>query len=308
MSSIGSAPPSSTPPPEYVIDNLGGGNYRVMNPLDKDGDGVTDGEAMNSEDAKITSGTKGIVMNAQGLNALFAESGISHLSANGPNITGSDGAAITPANNSVYTDPGTFPLPVSASGSFAEGSNAPVTIGPPSTWGQQVEDGALMWLAMRTMAELAQRDITDQRMIRDQMQTMKQQAQQNSIDAQRRKIEAERSAAMFTAVTSVVAAGVSFFAGTGQMGEGAYGASQALGTSINAIGTAINKTSGPQAEADDAELENQRWQMMMTLFETVEDDAKSGLDAAREEYKKALQIVAEHVERESQANQRITSA
>ena len=83
---------------------------------------------------------------------------------------------------------------------------------------------------------------------------------------------------------------------------------QALGPAINSIGTYVSKAHGPQAEADMKELENQRWQMMMTMFEQVEDDAKAGTDAAREEFKLVMRIIAEHEERNSQVIQRSTSA
>jgi hypothetical protein len=282
--------------PTLYVDNLGQGNYRVLVPGDIDGDGVKDGEALNSPEAKV--------VNATGLNQIFAQNGITQINAEGAALSSIGGAAVTAANADASTNFSMAPLP-DFSG-YDLGSPPPDSIGPKVDWLTDVKDAALMWVAMRTMAELAQRDITDQRELRDEMHKSKNLAEKASIAAQRRQIESQRSAALFSLIGNIATTAATFM-----ISQSGGGENESIARAFAEFGRGfinyVNKAHGPERQADEEKLLEMRHRMMMTMYEQVEDDAKSAIDSAREEFKLALRIIQEHEERNSQIISRATS-
>lgn len=166
------------------------------------------------------------------------------------------------------------------------------------------EDASLMWTALSVMARTA---ITDTKLstdIKSLMQKGKVESKKNEIKATEEQIQAEREAAAMKLMFSIAAAVVQIaLAGAGPVGQ-AIG--PALGQLINSLGEYINKTSGPQAEADDKKVEIMRHQMMQEIFEQGIENAKSNYDEARELLKLAIKILTEHAERQTQITTTIT--
>jgi hypothetical protein len=296
MSSVSNFTPQTT-----MIDFLGGGKYRALNPDDMDGDGVVDGKSL--------SGDSGKVLNEGDVNALLAAHGLK--AANG-NFQSVDGFSVGSTNSNAATDFGGPPALPEVTGPTASGSS----VGDRVSWldvTQGLEDASLMWMALMTMAETSMRDIKDAKTIRNAMQKGKIEASKNRIDAAERKIEAERDAAVNQFVWSVVGAVVSFAAAWGAssidnraISAGVQGMSQNLGNVVTQYGATQSKLSGPQARADAEELKEKHWAMQEEIMDQAVDEAKSSYEESRELFKLALKIMSEHVERQSQVVQTVT--
>ncbi len=166
------------------------------------------------------------------------------------------------------------------------------------------EDAALMWTALSTMAKTGIIDTKLASKIKSLMQKGKVESKKNEIKATEEQIQAEREAAamklMFAIAAAVVQMGLAMAGPVGQ----AIG--PALGQLINSLGEYINKTSGPQREADDKKIEIMRHQLMQEVFEQGIENAKSNYDEAREVLKLAIKILTEHAERQTQITTTIT--
>ena len=165
------------------------------------------------------------------------------------------------------------------------------------------EDASLMWTALSVMARTAITDTKLSTEIKSLMQKGKVESKKNEIKATEEQIQAEREAAAMKLMFSIAAAVVQIALAGTPVGQ-AIG--PALGQLINSLGEYINKTSGPQREADDKKIEVMRHQMMQEIFEQGIENAKSNYDEARELMKLAIKILTEHAERQTQITTTIT--
>jgi len=299
MSSISA---TSTTNQTMLLDFLGNDRFRVQGGFDADGDGVKDGESLSGESGKV--------VDANALIQMLQAQGAVGLKATSTGFTTTDGMEITPATSDVVTNYNEPALP-DVTGPMAE----PDSVGARMTWMSEMEDAALMWLALSTLATLAMRDMKDGKMLRNALQQGKLAAKQGAIDATEAKIEAERAAATFNLVTSIVSAAVSIGASIYGSQEGASatqqaigGSAQALGNLTSALGKFLNTTMGPEAEAKEKELQAKEQERMEEVQDQAIEDAKSGYEAAQEQFKLAMRILSEHMERQSQIVQKLTSA
>jgi len=298
MTSINTNPP----PPSLYVNNLGDGDFRVGGmPGDKDGDGVKDGESLI--------GPEGKVVNSDGLNEILKNNKAGHLQASGNQLF-ADGVDVATKGTAAATDFGGMPaLPGIGGGSVLGNAD----VGTKLTWLAEMEDASLMWMAMSTMAQVAMREMKDAKSIRNALQLSKIQGKASEIKSDEQRISAERDSAMNKMITGIVAAVVSAAAGAigskvGGTGGGALtGSAAALGNCVTAVGDYIDKAHGARAEADEKQVQAKRWQMLQEVDDQGIEAAKGNYEEAKEQFKKALQIMTEHVERQSQVVQKITS-
>jgi hypothetical protein len=82
------------------------------------------------------------------------------------------------------------------------------------------------------------------------------------------------------------------------------------GRLISYIGQAdvnmTSKGSGPQRRADEKKLQAMRWEQQSEMLDQVIEEASSNHEHAKELFKKALAIVTEHYELQTQATQTLT--
>ncbi|MBI5508395.1 MAG: hypothetical protein HY903_06565 [Deltaproteobacteria bacterium] len=287
MSSISSSPGYQS----TTIDYVGNNRYRVLNERDKDGDGVVDGKALSGDEGKIVNeGTVNQLLKARGLQA-----------ANG-SFQSVDGFQINASNSSAVTTFGSDPVLPSVSGKSAAASS----LRGQFDWfemSQGLSDAALMWKTLSTLAHTAMRDMKDAGDIRDAMQKGKIEAKSNEIKAAESRIAAEKAAATQTFIWSCASAAVTAIAGTTGANAGLAGG---LGEVVKSYGNMVNKTSGPQAEADRQQIREKEFSKQAEIMDMAIDEAKSNYDESKELFKNALKAISDHVDRESQATQAIT--
>jgi hypothetical protein len=246
------------------------------------------------------------------VNKLLAMQGIT--AAHGA-FTTVDGMTLSSsANTSAVTDfGGPTPLPdVSGQG-----------LGPTELqqkmWSDEITDGALMWEAISEMARVSQREMTDAKELRNAMQQGKIESKQAQINATEKQIEAERKAAGEALVGAIVSAVVTMAASIGGgalsggegagkiIGGGLSSAAGSLGTVAQKAFDYMSKTSGGLREADDQKLVAKRYERQEAVFDAAVDEAKSSYEEAKEQFKLALRVLQEHMERQTQVVQKITS-
>ena len=221
-----------------------------------------------------------------------------------------DGFDIDSLNANVVTDfGGNAPLPDVTGSGVGSG-----TLNQRMMWLTDFSDGALMWEQMSELARSGIRDMKDARDFRDAMQLQKVQAKQAQINATEKQIDAERKAAFESMMWSVAGAVVSGVAGgmtagsTSAVGMGIQAAAPALGQAVSATGNYISKAHGGQREADEQRLKSMRWEREEAMIDQMIEEARSAYEDAKEEFKLAMKIIAEHEERNSQVVQKVTSS
>ncbi|MEE8408844.1 MAG: hypothetical protein V3T05_04505, partial [Myxococcota bacterium] len=286
-----------------MINFLGPNRYQVMNPNDLDGDGVTDGKSLSGDDGKV--------VNEGAINQMLSSRGLKAVSGNFQSV---DGFSLSSTNTSAVTSFGGAPSLPDVTGATASAGS----VGDKVHWldvTQGLDDAALMWMALSTMAHTSMRDIKDAKMLKHAMQKAKVDAKRNEIKATEEKIEAERKAAVSQFIWSVAASVASFAVGalgasegmaSSPAGAGLQAMGGSLGGAVTSFGNMQSKAYGAQAEADDKQIEAMRWQQQQEIMDMAIEDAKSNYEEARELFKLALKIMSEHVERQSQVVQTIT--
>lgn len=244
-----------------------------------------------------------------------------------------DGFEITASHNGAATDfGGATPLP-----DVVGPATSRVNLSEKAGWMNEISDGALMWQAISEMARVSQREMKDAKEIKQAMNKMKIEAKQEQINATEQQIAAEREAAaealttaicvavitcviacvgayMSAATSASNAAGSADAASKGQTFTAAtdYGAVvSAMGSSVGGVvqayGTYASKTSGAQRDADEAKLKAKRWEREEAIMDDSIDEAKGNYEEAKEQFKLSLRILTEHMERQTQVIQKITS-
>ncbi|MDP7038831.1 MAG: hypothetical protein QGI45_06725 [Myxococcota bacterium] len=268
---------------------------KATNPLDKDGDGVADGESLAGD----ANGAEGAVINQDLLSKILNSQGLT-MGANGLNSM--DGFAIATATNG------------SAAVDF--GSNAPIL--PAMTQSANVdyelmgdrlnalsansmEDGALMWHALSETARGSREDMAMTKQLRFAMEKQKYASKMKELKAKEEEIDAQKEAAVWSAVASIASVAVASFAGGQNMGV-AMGAQQAMSQTVNAI--SVNW--GPQAEANQKALDQKSEQIVQSTLDEAIESLKGNYDAAREAHRQSLEVIQKHCELASQNVSAIT--
>ncbi|HSI05523.1 MAG TPA: hypothetical protein VLC93_13645 [Myxococcota bacterium] len=171
-------------------------------------------------------------------------------------------------------------------------------------------DAALMWEAMTEMARTSQTDMDLAKRLRNAQQQGKVDSKRAEMSTVEDQNSAERRSAGFNLTMSIGAAAASYAgykygeaAGNPNMG---VAMSQAANSLVSATGQYLNKTAGPQREADQLKVKGMRHQMMQEVFEQGIENAKQNYDEAKEGMKLALKILNEHAERQTQITTTIT--
>jgi len=285
-----------------LIDQVGTNQYRVVNRQDKDGDGVTDGKALSGDDGKVVNeGTLNQMLKARGLAVSNGE------------FRSVDGFTLTSSNTSVVTLFGSDPVLPNVSGASASATSMRGQMDWYSTT-KGLDDAALMWMALSTLATTSMRDMKDANQIKRAMQKGKLEAKTNEISASESRIAAERAAASqaftFAVVGAVASATLGALAQGGATSGATSGAVQGLsgtiGNVVNAFGTMLSKNSGPQAEADRQQIREKEFAKQQEVMDMAVEEAKSNYDESKELFKQALKAISDHVDREVQVTQAIT--
>ncbi len=176
-------------------------------------------------------------------------------------------------------------------------------------------ESAVAWMAMAEMSKQSMRDISQASELRNALQQMKLDAKDQEIDATEKKIDAERDAAweQFAwacagAVASAALGGLgasSGYAGTAAGGAMA-GAAAGAGGVMTSLGTAISKTGGAQARADEAQIEILEHQRDQEALDQTIDSVRRSYEEAKEQMKQALKVLNDMSDRQSQVVQTIT--
>lgn len=268
--------------------------YRAWNPEDLDGDGVKDGESLVGEQGKVYS--------EKDINAKLKPHGLQIV---GGGLQSLDGFAINSDNALAVTDHSSYPLPA------LDGTAAtPSELGSKLDWMQSmagIEGAALMWLALSTMAHSSMREMKDAKEIKHALQKGKLEAKDAEIRSEQNRIDAERAdAAKAFAVAVVVAVIQAFGAKMSAGGNAMGGAVSAAGQAVQAGYKAYSVNDGDQAKANEARIRGMQHQKEQEMLQMGIDDAQASYDDAREQFRMALKIMSEHVERQSQVVQTVT--
>jgi hypothetical protein len=169
--------------------------------------------------------------------------------------------------------------------------------------------GALTWMALSEMSRSSMRDQKDAKDIRNSLQQAKFNLKGDEIDASKEKIEAERGAAWMQFGFAIAAAGVNVAGASGGLNSQLM-VSQALGQSFSQVvstaGTAVDKSFGFQAVADEKQIEIQKLQQEQEGVDMAIDDARSTYEESKEQFKQAQKLLTDYVDRQSQIVQTIT--
>lgn len=176
-------------------------------------------------------------------------------------------------------------------------------------------ESAVAWMAMAEMSKQSMKDISQASELRNAMQQMKLDAKDQEIDATEKKIEAERDAAWeqfaWACAGAVASAALGGFgASSGMAGTAAggamAGAAAGAGGVMTSLGTAISKTGGAQARADEAQIEILEHQRDQEALDQTIDSVRRSYEEAKEQMKQALKVLNDMSDRQSQVVQTIT--
>lgn len=176
-------------------------------------------------------------------------------------------------------------------------------------------ESAVAWMAMAEMSKQSMKDISQASELRNAMQQMKLDAKDQEIDATEKKIEAERDAAWeqfaWACAGAVASAALGGFgASSGMAGTAAggamAGAAAGAGGVMTSLGTAISKTAGAQARADEAQIEILEHQRDQEALDQTIDSVRRSYEEAKEQMKQALKVLNDMSDRQSQVVQTIT--
>ncbi len=288
MTSVSMSTPSTT-----SIDFLAPNKYRVGNPLDKDGDGVTDGKSLGGGDGKV--------VNEGDVNKLLAAHGLKAVNGQFQSV---DGFSLSSSNTGTVTLAGGTPTLPDVAGPTA----SPDSLGGLMDWygvTKGLDDAALMWMALSELAKTSMQDLKDAKQIKHAMQKGKIEAKKNAIEAEARRIDAERDAANQAFLFSVIGAVAAGLLGSFGGAAGSAMAS-AVGDSVSKLGDALSWNGGPKERAAQEQLREKNHEMTQEIMQQAVDSSDANYQEAKELMKLAFKIMAEHVELQSQAVQTFT--
>ena len=269
---------------------------KFTNPLDKDGDGVADGESLAGD----ANGAEGAVINQDLLSKILNSQGLT-MGAGGLNSM--DGFAIaTAVNGSAAVDFGDANAPILPA--MTQSANVDYELMGDrlnALSSNSMEDGALMWHALSEVARGSREDMAMTKQLRFAMEKQKYASKMKELKAKEEEIDAQKEAAVWSAVASLASVAVASFTGGQNMGV-AMGAQQAMSQTVNAI--SVNW--GPQAEANQKALDQKSEQIVQSTLDEAIESLKGNYDAAREAHRQSLEVIQKHCELASQNVRAIT--
>lgn len=190
---------------------------------------------------------------------------------------------------------------------------------------QEIPLASLMFMALYEMARVSSREQADATKFRHAMQEQKDKAKDAALEATDKQIEADRAAAeeqfITMACVAIVVAVVQILANLVGAGVLGAGAGSGLATAANVVAAVAqpvgqmvttgvdiaSKTDGHQKRANEKEIETKEQELAEAEFDAALDSAKSTAESAKEQFKMALNIILETLERQSQVVQKLTA-
>ena len=159
-----------------------------------------------------------------------------------------------------------------------------------------MEDGALMWHALSETARGSREDMALTKQMRFAMEKQKYASKMKELKSKEAEIEAQKEAAVWSAVASLASIAVASVAGNGGNMALAMGAQQAT----TQVANAISITSGPQARANQEALNQKHEATRQSTLDEAIESLKGNYEAAREANRQALEVIQKHIELASQ--------
>ena len=259
-----------------------GGDWEYQLGIDQGGDGSVESSETLSE-TEINNQVAGL--------GIRFENGVQH---------SVDGYAMTPANSLISSGSNGAPVLPNVSGT----TSAPGELGARlSNLNRDIPAGGMAFAAMSEMARVSRQELKDAKEMRNAMQKGKFAEKEASFEAQEKKVEAEKQAAWvnfgWQAAAAVVSVGAGGLGATGALSAvGAQGAIQAS-QMLPALGTAIDKQWGAQAEADAQDLFSKSRDIEADRMDMYIDDAQSNYQEAKQAMEKAIKMLEDYEQRKT---------
>jgi hypothetical protein len=208
-----------------------------------------------------------------------------------------DGYGMTPANLLISNNFAGDPVLPDVAGSMP----SPEALGPRlSNLNADIPAGGMAFAAMSEMARTSMVELKTAKEMRNALQKGKFAEKMTSLKAQEKKVEAEKGAAWVNFAWQAVQAGVSIGAGVaGSRGMSAVKAQGFIQASqmLPALGSAIDKQWGFQAEADAQDLYAKSRDIEAERIDMYIDDAQSNYQEAKQAMEKAIKMLEDYEQR-----------
>lgn len=189
-------------------------------------------------------------------------------------------------------------------------------------WAEELQDAALMWTTLMTLAESGRLDTFMARKLKHTLQKAKINLKDDEIGYERNRIEAEKKSAALKFGVALASASASFAVGAGSsalsiakpnspgihaISLGMQATAQGAGQVVNTGGDFIDKAVGFQKQANDASIEAKKAQKEQESVEQVIEDTRSNEDDARQAFQAAIKLIEGHIDRQSEIVRKIAN-
>ena len=280
--------------------NIGGADTVYISGTQPDGANAADQSDWNYQ-VRVDQGSDGSIENTETMseaevNTLLESRGIRFENGVQKSV---DGFAVTPGNAMTMNNLSAAPTLPNVTGPVHSSEVLTQRLGGLSEGGATA--GAMAWLALSEMARTSMKDLKMAKELRNALQVTKFEEKQLSLDAQEEKIEAEKGAAWtnfaWQAAASVISIGVGITGSNAVLGQAIVQSTQLL----PALGTAIDKQWGFQAEADEQDLISKGHDLEADKMDMYVDEASSNYQEAKQAMEKAIKLLEDHTQRQTDA-------
>ena len=280
--------------------NIGGADTVYISGNQPDGANAADQSDWNYQ-VRVDQGSDGSIENTETMseaevNTLLESRGIRFENGVQKSV---DGFAVTPGNAMTMNNLSAAPTLPNVTGPVHSSEVLTQRLGGLSEGGATA--GAMAWLALSEMARTSMKDLKMAKELRNALQVTKFEEKQLSLDAQEEKIEAEKGAAWtnfaWQAAASVISIGVGITGSNAVLGQAIVQSTQLL----PALGTAIDKQWGFQAEADEQDLISKGHDLEADKMDMYVDEASSNYQEAKQAMEKAIKLLEDHTQRQTDA-------
>ncbi len=280
--------------------NIGGADTVYISGNQPDGANAADQSDWNYQ-VRVDQGSDGSIENTETMseaevNTLLESRGIRFENGVQKSV---DGFTVTPGNAMTMNNLSAAPTLPNVTGPVHSSEVLTQRLGGLSEGGATA--GAMAWLALSEMARTSMKDLKMAKELRNALQVTKFEEKQLSLDAQEEKIEAEKGAAWtnfaWQAAASVISIGVGITGSNAVLGQAIVQSTQLL----PALGTAIDKQWGFQAEADEQDLISKGHDLEADKMDMYVDEASSNYQEAKQAMEKAIKLLEDHTQRQTDA-------